>query len=96
MIPKANDSKSSYSLELESLLDTEQYIQMFNVLATSQFLKRDSLNHDHLQILVETSKELGALSEQIIPIRESLKNDFEESIFKLDASNYYNKLIHMQ
>ena len=91
-IPKVKTCKEAYSLDVDTLFGTERYIQMLNVLSTTKFLKPSMLNNEKLNVLLDSSKKLKELSDHVIAIREYLNNIFEESVYKIDGSDYYNKL----
>lgn len=92
LIAKADNCEIEYALKVDTLFDVKRIVQLLTVLSTTCFLKPVMLNAEKVALLTSVSKNMTELCQQIIPIREKLNNSFEESVYKLDAENYYNKL----
>ncbi len=91
-IPKAKACKEDYSLDLDTLFGADRYIQMLNVLSATEFLKPSMLTKEKVNITLNSTKNLKELSDHVITIREYLNDIFEESVYKIDGQDYYNKM----
>ncbi len=92
LIAKADICEEEYSVKMDTLFGVERYIQLLNVLSSTQFLKPGSLLYEKVSALLNSTKTLAELSGQILPIRQKIEESYEESIYKLDGQDYYNKL----
>lgn len=92
LIIKVNVIEEEYSLKMNTLIDVERIVRLLKVLSVSNFLCPKMLNVEHIKILLSASKVMSELSQQIIPIRDKLNDSFEESIYKIDGQDFYNKM----
>ncbi|WP_022755888.1 DUF4011 domain-containing protein [Butyrivibrio fibrisolvens] len=95
LLTKATDCEKEYAFKIENIQDVNRYIQLFNVLGSTSSLKTDVLSADKVSLVSSVSKNLEELSSQINPIKDKMSESFEESIYKLDAGDYYNKLVKL-
>ncbi|MCR5768209.1 MAG: DUF4011 domain-containing protein [Lachnospiraceae bacterium] len=92
IIPLINECRTAFSLELKSLADVEKYARLLGILSETQHLSSSGLKKENQQKLMNSVVEMTKLSDQIIPIRNNLDANFDESIYKIDGQNGYNKL----
>ena len=92
LITKADGIEEEYSLNMNTLVDVERIIQLLNVLSATNFLRPAMLTKENVNTILDASKVMSELSQQIIPIRDKLNRAFEESIYKIDGQEYYNKI----
>ncbi|MCR5799216.1 MAG: DUF4011 domain-containing protein [Lachnospiraceae bacterium] len=92
LVPKADNCRVEYDLELNSLSDAENYIKLLNVLSSTTFLKPETLTPDKIHCAIDGAKKLKELSDRIIPIRQNLDKSFEADVYKINGQDYYNKL----
>ncbi|SCY14145.1 DUF4011 domain-containing protein [Butyrivibrio sp. INlla14] len=92
LISKADTCEEEYSVKMDTIFGVERYIQLLNVLSSTQFLRPGALLAERINELIGTTKFMAELSSQILPIRQRLDESFEENIYKIDGQDYYNKL----
>ncbi len=92
LVPKTKECEAEYSLELNTLSEVETLIKLFTVLSSTKYLKPASLKSENIGNILGGIEELRSLGTQILPIRDRLNETFEDSIYKLDGKDYYNKL----
>ena len=95
LVPKTKECEAEYSIELNKLAEVETMIKLFTVLSSTQYLKPESLKRGNIINILGIVDEMKILSGQILPIRERLKETFEDSIYKINGKDYYNKLVKL-
>ena len=92
LITKVDGVEEKYSLKMNTLFDVGRIEHLLNVLSATDFLRPTMLTTENVNTLFGASKVMSELSQQIIPIREKLNGSFEESIYKIEGQEYYNKM----
>lgn len=92
LMVKVGSCEEEYSVNMYTLFGVERYIQLLNALSSTPFLKPGVLLFEKEKVLFNTIKSLENLSAQILPIRQKLDESYEDSIYRIDGQDYYNKL----
>ncbi len=95
LVPKTKDCGKNFSIEINTLSETDTVIKLFTVLASTKYLKPASLKMENIELIMAAIGDMESLSGQILARREKLRESFEESIYKIDGKDYYDKLVKL-
>ena len=95
LIDEIDDIESKYCFNITHWTDVEEVVSIFNIFSEAVFIRPSMIIVDKLDLLLNTLNNMAKLSERIIPLRDSINEVFEESIYKLDGQDYYNKIIRL-
>lgn len=92
LILKTIECETEYAVKIDTMSDVEKYAHLLSVLSNTMFLRTGALLPEKTEMLSDSVKTLSGLSEQIKACRSKIGGTFEDSIYKIDGQDYYNKL----
>ncbi|SKB83280.1 Part of AAA domain-containing protein [Lachnospiraceae bacterium] len=92
LIKKIEICDSSYGIETGSLDRAEMYQKMFQVISGTSILRPNAFMPENLKIFSDTVNKLAEICTRLIPIKQRLSDNFDDRIYAVNGSDYYDRL----
>lgn len=90
--PLVKECKAKYSLEMDTLVCVEKYLQLFKIISGLKYLLPIALKNDSIERIENKVDMIGQLSSNVVLLREIVDNYFEGDLSSINAEDDYNKL----